>query len=115
MTGKQHTRVNLAGASIITIGSIITGQWLLLVSVTGVLYSILVSPDSDVDAGYISHYYIRKVFGRIGDWYWSNLRKPYAKNFKHRGVSHIPVIGTLTRLSYILAPASIYILPMDKD
>lgn len=27
--------------------------------------------------------------------------KPYAKLFRHRGVSHWPVIGTLTRLAYL--------------
>lgn len=30
--------------------------------------------------------------------------KPYAKLFRHRGVSHWPLIGTLTRLAYILSP-----------
>ena len=115
MTGRQHTKVNLAGASIITVGSIVTGQWFLLVSVIGVLYSIVISPDSDVDAGFIGYHYVRKVFGNFGHWYWTNLWKPYAKNFKHRGVSHIPVVGTLTRLIYVLLPVSVYLLPYDKD
>ena len=115
MTGRQHTKVNLAGALAITGASIYTGQWLILISVIGVLYSIVISPDSDVDSGFIGYYYIRRVFGKIGDWYWSNLWKPYAKNFKHRGVSHIPVVGTLTRLIYVLVPVSVYLLPYDKD
>lgn len=36
---------------------------------------------------------------------WGVLRllwRPYAQAFKHRGISHTPVIGTLTRVVYIL-------------
>jgi len=36
---------------------------------------------------------------------WGVLRllwRPYANLFKHRGVSHIPILGTLTRVMYIL-------------
>lgn len=31
--------------------------------------------------------------------------RPYASVFKHRGVSHVPVLGTLTRLLYLAALA----------
>lgn len=36
---------------------------------------------------------------------WGLLRllwRPYAGLFKHRGISHMPVVGTLTRLLYLL-------------
>ena len=40
-------------------------------------------------------------------WLW----RPYAKIFKHRGISHFPVLGTLSRLAYfgvsVGAPAMI--------
>ncbi len=34
--------------------------------------------------------------------------RPYVQMFKHRGVSHMPVVGTLTRVLYLLAV--VYIL-----
>jgi uncharacterized metal-binding protein len=34
----------------------------------------------------------------------SVLFYPYGKMFRHRGVSHWPVIGTLTRVAYVLLP-----------
>lgn len=36
---------------------------------------------------------------------WGVLRllwRPYARVFKHRGLSHMPIVGTLTRVVYIL-------------
>ncbi len=36
---------------------------------------------------------------------WGVLRllwDPYARVFKHRGLSHMPIVGTLTRVVYIL-------------
>ncbi|MCZ6632779.1 MAG: metal-binding protein [bacterium] len=36
---------------------------------------------------------------------WGLLRflwRPYAHLFKHRGISHMPIVGTLTRVAYIL-------------
>jgi len=36
---------------------------------------------------------------------WGVLRllwRPYAQLFKHRGFSHVPILGTLTRIVYIL-------------
>ena len=42
---------------------------------------------------------------------WGLLRfvwRPHVQVFKHRGISHVPVLGTLTRVLYLLA--MIYIL-----
>ena len=42
---------------------------------------------------------------------WGLLRfvwRPYALLFKHRGISHVPIVGTLTRVLYLLA--MVYIL-----
>ena len=34
-------------------------------------------------------------------WIW----RPYAMVFKHRGISHMPIVGTLTRVLYLLVVA----------
>ncbi len=42
---------------------------------------------------------------------WGLLRfvwQPYARMFKHRGISHVPIVGTLTRVLYLLV--MVYIL-----
>jgi uncharacterized metal-binding protein len=69
----------------------------------GVLTGLLISPDLDVDSGCIHHAIIRQTFGEVIGLAWELYWWPYAKAFKHRGVSHWFIIGTLTRLIY-LAP-----------
>jgi len=44
---------------------------------------------------------------------WGILRflwHPYARIFKHRGLSHVPIFGTLTRVLYLLMVAGIVVL-----
>ena len=43
-------------------------------------------------------YRFSKILGTIWWLYW----KPYEKIFAHRGISHVKVIGTLTRFLYLL-------------
>jgi len=40
---------------------------------------------------------------------WWYFWMPYAELLTHRGVSHIPVFGTLTRLVYLLTPYFLYL------
>lgn len=68
--------------------------------VVGALLGIMLSPDLDVDRGNISNYYIRK-FSPVAAWIWRAFWWPYAKAFRHRGISHWPVIGTCSRILYI--------------
>lgn len=66
---------------------------------TGQVVGWLVTPDADVDG--ITHEEVRwfkvnRVMGHAFHLFWY----AYSKAFKHRGTSHIPIIGTLTRLAY---------------
>ncbi|MBN1875920.1 MAG: DUF2227 family putative metal-binding protein [Anaerolineae bacterium] len=66
----------------------------------GCLSSILISPDLDMEERTISESLIFRVSSILG-MLWMALWYPYALMAKHRGVSHIPIFGTLTRLLYI--------------
>lgn len=115
MTGKQHSAINFTSAVIVSGLTIPSGNLFFAQIGIGMLYSIIASPDVDVDSGNISIYFFRKAFGRIGAWYWQNLWKPYATNFAHRGISHSPVVGTLIRLIYIVLPSALFLLPFEAD
>lgn len=58
-----------------------------------VFSSLLLSPDLDLVRSRPAH-----RWGPLS-WIWV----PYAWLFRHRGVSHVPVIGTLTRVAYLAA------------
>lgn len=70
----------------------------------GVLSGILLSPDLDVDGGNISNAIIRRKVGTLAQWVWYAFWWPYSKVTTHRGTSHMPVIGTVLRVLYLLAP-----------
>lgn len=117
MTGKQHSAINLSSAVIASGLYVQSNSTNPLIIAFGILYSIISSPDTDVDNGFIGHYFFRRAFGNIGSWYWEweYLWKPYARNFTHRGISHMPIVGTLIRLIYIILPTSMYLLPRELD
>lgn len=56
------------------------------------------SPDLDLKQSYPSQ--------RMG--IFSCLWKPYRKLSGHRGFSHIPIVGTLSRMAYLTIPAFIF-------
>lgn len=59
----------------------------------GVLFSnFLCSPDMDLKQSHP-----QKNWG-LFQLYWL----PYAKLFKHRGISHFPILGTLSRVFWVL-------------
>ena len=62
--------------------------------------SLLLSPDLD-----LRHNSARNNWGVLG-FVWI----PYTKIFKHRGLSHSLILGTLTRLAYLLAVGAVIAL-----
>jgi uncharacterized metal-binding protein len=81
-------------------------------AIAGCFVQIILSPDLDVDNGFIGNYYMRK----IGlNWWYSILMAPYRNGFKHRSKwSHFPIISTILRLIYLLSPIIIILLFPDQ-
>ncbi len=54
--------------------------------------------------------------GPVRRWRWlSILWLPYSLLFSHRGLSHVPLIGTLTRIAYLGVVALIISLIVVRD
>lgn len=69
---------------------------------TGALIGILLTPDLDVDGGYIGNTLIRNRMGRVFEVAWNVLWFPYRKSLKHGSpLSHWPIISTLFRIGYL--------------
>lgn len=96
-SGHVHSVATVTLASAIGCAALITGESALWPLAAGALSGLMLSPDLDVDDGNISNHYAR-VMG-IG-WLWWLYWWPYRKIATHRGVSHTPLLGTLTRLGY---------------
>lgn len=71
-----------------------------LALVGGITLGLVFTPDLDVDNGCISIHVVRKHFGKIPSTLWQYYWLPYARVMSHRGLSHTPLLGTLTRLVY---------------
>lgn len=67
----------------------------------GMLLGVFVNPDLDIAE-------------KLRGW-WGFIWKIYGKLFRHRGISHFPVFGTLTRVIYIMVPSIVvfYFLGID--
>jgi uncharacterized metal-binding protein len=110
--GHTHTRVTVFHGVYLSLTLFIFGFHNVLALAAGFFYQIFCSPDTDVDNGNISLYYLRKYTGFL-HVYWQTLWYPYAISMKHRGKSHA-VYGTIVRLIFILSPA-ILLAPQFRD
>lgn len=99
-SGKTHLRIELLLLPVwIAVGlvaeryKIIAFGWEGIAIFAGayLFSSLLLSPDLD-----LRHNRSRRRWGPLG-FIWI----PYTKIFKHRGVSHSVLLGTLTRLGYL--------------
>lgn len=93
-SGKTHERVNLALGSILALTGLGLGVDAnrLLAFWAGFLFATyFLSPDLDLE-GTRAH----RRWGPLAP-IWS----PYAALIPHRGISHIPVLGTLIRIGYL--------------
>lgn len=67
----------------------------------GALVGIMLTPDLDVDNGYIGNAHLRRI-GLWADKGWDVLWYFYRRSLKHgRELSHFPVISTMFRLAYL--------------
>lgn len=67
----------------------------------GMLMGILITPDLDHHKKTYEETRLLKFNKKVGQlWMW--YTKPYAKIFKHRGMSHWLIVGTLTRVIWLL-------------
>lgn len=103
--GKKHARATRR--TLWTLGIISTGliiyyqQWEMSGLYIGAILGHILTPDIDHHfVTYEEHrmYRINQLFGTIWYYYWA----PYQWAFSHRGISHIMLLGTLTRFIYLL-------------
>ncbi|MBC8550877.1 MAG: DUF2227 family putative metal-binding protein [Candidatus Brocadiales bacterium] len=92
-----------AGIVIMSVGTFSLGIWngwnftTVLYTIMGMFLGVFVTPDLDL---------YENCRGTFWCWFW----KPYGKMFRHRGISHTPIIGTLTRIVYAGIFPAIYII-----
>ena len=70
----------------------------------GCFCGIFISPDLDMRQRTVSETTLLRWSLSIG-YIWVFLWYPYAMLFRHRGISHTPLIGTVTRVLYLLGIA----------
>lgn len=95
MNYKNHDKLGFFTSALIIIISraLLVPAWVFGPMFLGCLIgTIWLSPDLDL--------YHSKPSQRWG--FLKPLWKRYAKRNKHRGLSHVPIIGTLSRIAYVL-------------
>lgn len=98
--GRIHTASTLALATL-------TIPFLSVPLTAGVLSGCVLSPDLDVDGGFVGMAHFRRVwfFGPALSGLWRVFWWPYAKLVPHRSnISHSIFFGTCARVAYLLFP-----------
>jgi uncharacterized metal-binding protein len=113
--GATHFKISIAStiAAVTVVYSF--EENLALPVLIGCAWATIVTPDMDVDGGMYSMYLLRRN-SRFASNAFKLFWTPYAKLFKHRGVSHLPFIGTATRFAPVLAALflfSQFVIPID--
>lgn len=73
----------------------------------GILSGLILSPDLDVDDGFIGLSHLRRfpLVGTSLAWIWRAFWWPYSKTVPHRSaISHAPLVGTVLRVGYLSLP-----------
>ena len=104
-SGKTHTRIDLLMLAVLLglavyfqgplarqFGRDELAEYGLVFALAYLFGMLLLSPDMD-----LAKSDPMRNWGLLR-WVW----RPYAAIFKHRGVSHMPILGTLTRVTYLL-------------
>lgn len=103
--GKKHakaTRQTMWILFIVSSGIILYYQQMYLIGLyVGAILGHLITPD--IDHHWVT-YEEQRIFriNRLLGWLWYCYWFPYQWAFRHRGLSHVLLIGTLSRFSYLL-------------
>lgn len=76
----------------------------LTVALSCSVLGVVVSPDLDLPGLTLAETVWKRLpfpFGQLLSGFWYTLWLPYATLLRHRGVSHWPLLGTLTRIVYL--------------
>lgn len=101
-SGKTHARI----AGVVAVGTAVASPWLAaeygadaaVGAVAGALMGYLVTPDLDHHFRTHEEQRIKRI--PIVGQYWLDLAAGYASRYRHRGVSHVLILGTVTRIWY---------------
>lgn len=77
--------------------------WYALVAGLGATFAAVCTPDEDIQHRTWEEKQLQAKFPRFG-LLWEVYWYPYARLFKHRGLSHLPGYGAFTRLVYTFWP-----------
>lgn len=102
MKGGAHARHSIYAAPVAGVGAFfLTGSSSASAfAALGSLSGVPLTPDLDQQGVSRSEWQIVKHTYGLG-WLWVMYWYPYSLIFRHRGVSHRPVLGTLTRLLWL--------------
>lgn len=85
-----------------TLGTFTTGEPSDIEYALGAFIGTTLTPDLDVDKGFVGDAYVLKRFGKIPYKVWRGIWHFYRRSVKHGSeLSHFPVVGTLFRLAYL--------------
>lgn len=85
-SGATHKAITFGASTLLLGAGWYVSPSLAVAASTGCLFGLWCQPDRD------------HVAGKSPIWFW------YSRAFKHRGISHWPIIGTCTRLAYLSVP-----------
>ena len=111
-SGKVHARVAttvLITTAALAVVNVAEGDSPILwgTLLAGEMLGLLLTPDIDLPGRTHEEWRLLKrlpIIGKLWLMFWAG----YGQGFKHRGVSHWPIIGTATRLLWLFSPLLLF-------
>lgn len=104
--GARHGLISLILAPLAFLSALLFCDWrhALTVALGCAVLGVVISPDLDLPGLTEAETVWKRLpfpFGQLMSGVWYTLWLPYATVCRHRGISHWPLIGTLTRIGYL--------------
>lgn len=101
-SGKVHTVASLLMSGGFLTGTLFTRDLTDVDYAVGALVGTVLTPDLDVDKGFVGDLYVKQRFGFVAYKVWRGIWHFYRRSVKHGSeLSHFPVLGTVFRLAYL--------------
>lgn len=100
--GYVHTRASVILAGAFVTAAVVSHNASDVQYAIGALVGVMVTPDCDVDNGFIAYHYIKRSLGSWAERIWDYIWFFYRRSLKHGSeLSHFPIISTLGRITYL--------------
>lgn len=113
--GHYHDRITIAlSVCVLVIGVFTTTALNTALAFSGCMFCLFCNPDLDMQGVTKAEGNVYRAFGKVIGVIWQTYWTPYSIVGHRSFISHTPVISTIVRYIYLIAPATLILAVLDR-